>query len=216
MNVTYQRFNRKYLKSCQEIIKSTWPFHKHFINPKKPDYIYKYYILDCENWSEHQDLLIDEYGQVQAILFGSIEKPGVLLTLKYLWKHIKINAEIRYHILNGDLGNRKAALAVLHEIKELNILGESPADQFDSEVNLFIARPELRGKGYGKKLMDRYVEFCRENHLKSSFLWTTSECTYQFYDSYGFKLYKTFAYQGLEDKEKPKKDNTMIYYLGIE
>ncbi|AQT84593.1 Acetyltransferase (GNAT) family protein [Paenibacillus larvae subsp. larvae] len=77
-----------------------------------------------------------------------------------------------FYLLRGDFGDRKTALRIRNEHIEVDKLGETTDRPFDSEVNLFIISPELRGMGYGKKLMDRYIEFCKENELHSAFLWT--------------------------------------------
>lgn len=215
MALTYAKYEKKYLKSCMEIIRSTWTFDKDFINPKKPDYVYKYYVLDCVNWSEHLDLLVDEQGQAMGILFGSIENTSLGKRLKFKARQIALRAEFWYHILNGDFGDRKRAVAVYKDMRNINADGESAARLFDSEVNLFILSPAVRGQGYGKKLMDRYIEFCKQNRLKKAFLWTTTTCTWQFYERYGFKLHQRFTHQGLSPKEL-KAPNCMIYCMDIQ
>ena len=211
MALTYARFEKKYLESCMDIIRNTWKFDKDFKNPKKPEYVYKYYVLDCVNWSEHLDLLVDEDGRAQGILFGSIERPAFPKKMKFLLTQWKLRAEMWWHILNGDFGDRKQAVAVYKDMRQIDADGESKAEHFDSEVNLFILSPTLRGQGYGRQLMDRYMDFCRENHLKKAFLWTTTGCTWQFYERYGFHVYQRFTHQGLSSKEAPKTPNAMIY-----
>ncbi|AHD04440.1 GNAT family N-acetyltransferase [Paenibacillus larvae] len=120
-----------------------------------------------------------------------------------------------FYLLRGDFGDRKTALRIRNEHIEVDKLGETTDRPFDSEVNLFIISPELRGMGYGKKLMDRYIEFCKENELHSTFLWTDIGCSYNFYEKYGFKLYKQFFHDCLTESNK-KQPNGMIYYLEIE
>ncbi|WP_189337894.1 GNAT family N-acetyltransferase [Photobacterium sanguinicancri] len=71
-------------------------------------------------------------------------------------------------------------------------LGEEDVELFDSEITLFIVSPELKGKGLGRKLMDRYVHFCKANGIATAFLWTDVDCDYSFYQKSGFKIHNTF------------------------
>lgn len=213
MQLYYERYHRKHLQSCAEIIRTTWKFEKRLIRPKHPELLYQYYILDCENWSEHLDLLVDVEGTVWGILFGSIEAAPMRLRLKYLCKQLRNELFIRWHILLGHLGQRRAAFAAVRNIQDTNQLGETTERAFDSEINLFILRPGLRGQGYGRQLMDRYIQFCRQHKLRDAFLWTTIDCTYRFYENYGYRLYKTFRYDS--GKEAGAEPNGMIYYLPI-
>lgn len=212
MKYYYKKYEKKYLKDCAQMVRDTWEFEKTLVNPRKPEILYEYYIRDCENYSEHLEILADENDHAKGILFGSIEKATIFLKIKYSFKNIRNYAGMLYHILNGDLGKRKAAWKTFQVQCEYNLMGESDNKKFDSEVNLFIMSPDLRGKGYGKKMMDRYVKFCRKNNLSNAFLWTTPECTYTFYEKYGFKLFRKF-----EVKAPALKDTGgMVYYLQID
>lgn len=211
MEYHFEKYQKKHLDACARIIRATWPFEKDLLNPKKPEELYRYYMRDCENWSEHLDLIVDEEGCAKGILFGSIERAPLRLRIKYLLKNVRNRAGIWFHILNGDLGERRAAAAALRSMKEFNRLGEMNEEGFESEVNLFILSPDLRGMGFGKQLMDRYVAFCKRNRLKTAFLWTTPECTYTFYEKYGFEMLKRFRVE-LPHVEKP---DAMVYFLNI-
>ncbi|MCU5086814.1 GNAT family N-acetyltransferase [Bacillus cereus] len=217
MELKFEKYDEKYLESCAALIRSTWKFEKEFIQPQKPEIIYQYYVLSCVNYSEHLDLIVDEHDEVKGMLFGSIEDADTRSEMKYKLQEIKTDLRMLFNLLRGDFGNRKTALKIRNEHNEVNKLGETTDRPFDSEVNLFIVSPELRGMGYGKKLMDRYIEFCKENDLHSAFLWTDIGCSYNFYEKYGFKLYKQFFHEGLTPNESNKKqENGMIYYLEIE
>lgn len=212
MKYYYKKYEKKYLRDCANIVRNMWKFEKTLVNPKKPQILYEYYIRDCENYSEHLELLVDENDHAKGILFGSIEKSRLSLRIKYALKNIRNYLGIYYHILNGDLGERKAAWKTFQVQSKYNQMGEADNRKFDSEVNLFILSADLRGKGYGKKLMDRYVQFCKKNALSNAFLWTTPECTYTFYEKYGFQLFRTFKVKSPALKDK----NGMVYYLVID
>ncbi|WP_281221741.1 GNAT family N-acetyltransferase [Photobacterium sanguinicancri] len=94
-------------------------------------------------------------------------------------------------------------------------LGEEDAGLFDSEINLFIVSPELKGKGLGRKLMDRYVHFCKANGIATAFLWTDVDCDYSFYQKYGFKIHKTFKSAKLLQHGTGHEDG-MVFYIVID
>ncbi len=44
-----------------------------------------------------------------------------------------------------------------------------------NQLRYFVIDPEYRGLGFGKRLMDEYVEWVKGMNFESSYLWTTSE-----------------------------------------
>jgi len=59
-----------------------------------------------------------------------------------------------------------------------------------AQLRYFIIRPEYRGIGLGKKLMELYMKFLTDCKYKSSYLWTTHElnAAAALYTRHGFKL----------------------------
>ena len=59
-----------------------------------------------------------------------------------------------------------------------------------AQLRYFFILKEYRGIGLGKKLMDLYMEFLHDCHYRSSYLWTTDDCTeaIALYKRYGFLL----------------------------
>ena len=53
-------------------------------------------------------------------------------------------------------------------------------------MTLFAASPASQGKGYGRRLMDAYVEHCRHLGIERLTVETDVESSYGFYDHYGF------------------------------
>lgn len=211
-------YHPRYLDDCARMVQQTWPFEKDLINPREPLWLYRHYVLDCVNWSTHLDVLVDEEDRAQGLLFGSIERPRGPLLWRYLLTQLGIRSQLYWHILKGDLGQRSAALALHRSMRALNTRGETTERPFDSEVNLFILSPQLRGQGYGRQLMDRYVDFCKQHQLRTAFLWTTVDCSYSFYERYGFQLYQRFTFEQRNSQcQSPSEGgNSMIYFLPIE
>lgn len=214
MNLYFREYEEKYFDSCIELLKTTWDFHRGFKNLPDKDLVYQHYFYTCLNWNEHMEIIVDDYDNVKGILFGSIEAESYVRAKVFKRAEKKLKKWTAHHLRKGDFGEKEAALKSFKEFAKNDELGEMYADEFDSEINLFIVSPELRGMGYGIKLMDRYVEFCRKNKLKTSFLWTDVGCSFSFYNKYGFKLYKKYHSTSLTQGNK-SNPNGMIYYLKI-
>lgn len=189
----YDIYRKDYLEDLARIVMETWHFEKDLKNPKDPMLINRYYIKSCLIGSVHQDVVV-ENGRALGVLFGSDERRGGLAkALAFAGLGVRFLGEI----LLGRLGRRRAALRMIREMSWMSRAGEA-VKGFDSEVNLFILSGATRGKGYGRALMDRYLDFCRAQGMKKVFLWTTPTCTYSFYDRYGFQRIRTVERGGGE------------------
>jgi len=70
------------------------------------------------------------------------------------------------------------------------------------QLRYFIFRPEYRGLGLGKKLMDGFINYMQESQINKSYLWTTNEqhAAISLYTRYGFRLTEEKVSNGF-DKE---------------
>jgi GNAT superfamily N-acetyltransferase len=59
-----------------------------------------------------------------------------------------------------------------------------------AQLRYFLIRPEYRGIGLGKRMMDLWMQFLRERGYQSAYLWTVDELPVAaaLYRRYGFKL----------------------------
>ncbi len=59
-----------------------------------------------------------------------------------------------------------------------------------AQLRYFLIRPEYRGIGLGKRLMDLWLGFLREHEYKSAYLWTVDglPAAAALYRRYGFRL----------------------------
>ncbi|HEY6806667.1 MAG TPA: GNAT family N-acetyltransferase [Pyrinomonadaceae bacterium] len=60
----------------------------------------------------------------------------------------------------------------------------------------FLLHPDTRGKGLGKQLLNRALDFCREKNFKTVDLWTISEL------KTAAHLYRQFGFQLVEENTK--------------
>jgi GNAT superfamily N-acetyltransferase len=71
-----------------------------------------------------------------------------------------------------------------------------------AQLGLFLVEPNVRGTGYGQKLVETAINFSKENGFESIILWTNSELksARRIYERVGFELKKTQT-QILSNKE---------------
>ncbi|MBP2145115.1 ribosomal protein S18 acetylase RimI-like enzyme [Methanofollis sp. W23] len=214
MQHVIKNYENKYLMSCAELVKETWDFHSSYQDLTDVMPIYIAYVRECIDFSLHLEIIVDENDKVCGLLFGSIENPSFVKKIKCFSNHLQTRLWIRKNWISGKFGNKSVAFQNLKSHAKIEQDGEKCSDLFDGEVNLFIVSKELRGKRFGYRLMNNYVEFCRKNHLKTIFLWTELGCSYTFYERYGFKKYSTFHNENLTDGNKTQ-DNGFVYYYDI-
>ena len=214
--ITYRfvPYEEKHFFGCVDLVMSTWNFHSNFMDVPCNRIIYEYYLKTCLNWNHHLDVIVDEHEQVIGILFGSKEDTSFIEELKFSRKDRLNNKWKNKKIQNGHFGNKEVANRELARFAMNDVLGEKDASRFDGEVNLFIVSQAYQGQGLGKQLMDRYLNFCRSNKLRSVFLWTDEDCNHAFYSRYGFSLhkrFKTYTRSGL----KSPTENGMVFSLKV-
>ena len=75
------------------------------------------------------------------------------------------------------------------------ILGDAFETTLLSELTYFVVRDESRNKGIGKKLMDAYLQECRNRNIKriSLFAPTYNKRTHKFYENSGFDREKEYV-----------------------
>ena len=60
-------------------------------------------------------------------------------------------------------------------VGSIAIAGSKTVVENSAQIRWFLVHPTARGSGLGKRLVHAAVEFCRERHFDSIFLWTVSE-----------------------------------------
>jgi len=62
------------------------------------------------------------------------------------------------------------------------------------QLRYFLIRPECRGMGLGRKMMELFMDFMRRKGYRKAFLWTTNE------QQHAVKLYERFGFKLTEEK----------------
>lgn len=79
---------------------------------------------------------------------------------------------------------------------------------------MFALAPKTQGKGYGKLLMNAFIEYCNTKKVNRITLETDSECNYRFYKHFGFKIKGEF-YSALQKEYSGKSGDSYIYELKL-
>lgn len=76
------------------------------------------------------------------------------------------------------------------EGKQSGSIGLTRVDKTTAQLRFFLIEPELRGLGYGGKLVKQTIDFARSNKYKTIILWTNSDLksARHLYNKFGFKL----------------------------
>ncbi|MHA2789453.1 GNAT family N-acetyltransferase [Corynebacterium sp. S7] len=80
----------------------------------------------------------------------------------------------------------------------------------DNEIILFIVDSSTRGQGVGKRLFTSYTDELQRHGQRDFFLYTDSECTWQFYEARGMRRVGFSSYASLL-KESPAEIESYVY-----
>ncbi|MCG8481833.1 MAG: GNAT family N-acetyltransferase [Clostridia bacterium] len=214
MQIKYVTYNRKYFYQCARLMDGTWDFLKYFKGIKDKDIVYGAFFEGSLISSTYTDIIVDKNENVLGYLIGSSRKQ-----VTFWRKSIQILVETKFYLkqfkylLLGKYGDKKTAFEQFKSMMALTNCLERDKKLFDGEVNLFFISPLLRGQGYGKKLMDRFVEYCQLNKINKIFLWTDRGCNFKFYEHYGFELYDQINHQLLAEPEE--EYNGFVYSMTL-
>ncbi|CAF3224549.1 unnamed protein product [Rotaria socialis] len=216
MKLQFIKYNSKYLKSCAKLVGETWPLDEKLVNASRSRHLYYYYIRNCIYNSVYSDLIIDqETDTVLGILFASDESRT---SCKAFVKNVNNRLILLKHIIFGHLGKRFVALNSVKDMLNIEKSIEKYCGKFSSQLNLFVLSKQLQRQGYGRQLMDRYIQFCKnEGQIENIFLWTDINCNYRFYEYCGFRTYKQFYDDRLSERSDKRTDkpNGFIYYKNL-
>ena len=181
MNFKHIKYNAKYIQFASKMMGKTWDYDKSFENIKNRDLFYNIFFQYSFNHSNYYDLIIDENDKLVGLLMaGNIKN-------RFSIKNTVLFFNVLYQWIIGNFGRRISAINFLYtldkESKELMKNNKS----YDHEIKLFFVDESTRGNGLGKKMMNRYIEYCKEKGINRIILLTDAGCNYGFYDYYGFK-----------------------------
>ncbi len=192
MEITLKEFKRKHKKECCHMIEQTWSFQELLCGVKDKKIIFKGFFETYLAQSHYRKVALNEKGEVLGYLLGKNRREK---TFKIFIEQFLIKAIYLYYILIGKLGKRKQIFKLLKLQEKAYKEVIPPKEKFDSEIELFFVNEKARGLGVGRLLIKDYLKnYCEAKGLKNIVLFTDESSTYEFYEKYGFKRYKTTKY----------------------
>lgn len=64
---------------------------------------------------------------------------------------------------------------------------ENKCNHIKGKINILLVDKDYQGKGVGKLLVDRFIEYNKKNDSKNIYLYTNDISNYTFYDKIGFE-----------------------------
>lgn len=177
MNYKYVNYKKSYLKDASKMMGKTWTMDKHLKKLKDRNIIYSIFFKLSYIDSDYCDMVVDENDKLLGFLLAGKTKKS---------KRIGVGIELIFNLIIGKFGKRINAVKVMLKMsKDFNEI-MSDSINYDNEIKLFFVSEDARGLGLGKKLMNRYISYCKKENIKSIILMTDEGCNYGFYDYYGF------------------------------
>jgi ribosomal protein S18 acetylase RimI-like enzyme len=171
------------MDACVAIIDTIWRFHERLEPNALADCASRLYVGGSLSASDCAWVLEDE-DAVRGSLFGRTGS-GEPIMSDYRGIGGTLRMVLDFLRLPG-LGPRAKGrwLRAIHDHAANRARIEPEAD---GEVTLFAVDPAAQGRGFGRRLMDRYLERCRAAGVQRIVVETDRDSSYGFYDRYGFE-----------------------------
>ena len=170
------------LDRCVAIVNEVWDFDRHLRPQSLADLVKRLYTAGTLAGSRYANVVATG-GEVRAFLFGRAGT-GDLYRTEYSGVAGRMRALGQFLAMPGV--SLTAKLGWLRAVMGHQITRQRIEPVGEGEVTLFAAAAESQGKGYGRRLMDAYVEHCRRVGIERLTVETDVESNYGFYDHYGF------------------------------
>ena len=201
-----REYEDKDFDACKDIVNNVWEFDDRFEPQSLADFFKQVYTGASLGGSSFA-VVAEDNNQVVGFLFG-VNKGKKLLKTRYsgLRGQLKFIYDL-FSLNNVPLRKKFFYLKILNK-HELNRREVEP--KRDNEVNLFAVRTDIQGRGYGKALMNQFIEYCKENSVNRITLDTDTECNIAFYEKMGFGIKGEF-YSPLQKEYSGKSGQSFVY-----
>ena len=208
--LTVRNYKDSDFSACVDIINHVWDFDTRF-QPQQLSDVFKEIYVGGSLAGSNFSVVVERHNKIQGFLFGKCGKTKLHKT-KY----------------SGLIGNLKFMLQlfsvpgvpVKRKCYYVKIIGEHERNRRRveatraNEVNLFAVDPSAQGNGYGKLLMNAFIEHCRSLQVKRITLETDKTCNYGFYQHYGFTIKGEF-FSPLQQEYSGTSGESYVYELSL-
>ena len=184
-NYTIRDYKRSDYKVCETLVNQAWKFDTN-IQPRALAEIAKTIYTKGSLLNSNFQKVIEKDGKVIGLLFGLNEK----IEKKKSDFLFGLNILRRIFFIKGLPFKKKTQF-----LKSLNrhVTNRSKlVEQGKSEIVLFIIDTSFQKQGYGKRLLEAFLQQCKESDVDSLIVETNTDGGSKFYKKMGFKLIDYF------------------------
>jgi GNAT superfamily N-acetyltransferase len=203
-------FNIDDMPHCQSLVNKVWDFDGKF-KPAQVATLFKKVYTTGSLAESNFHIVIEAEQRVKGFLFGKCGNKNLYRT-EYSGVIGSFRILLHILLLKGLPFQKKFFFIKTLFQHQINRAQVEPSRE--NEVNLFAVDPDSQGKGYGKQLMQAYIDFCKQQNVKRVTLETDKECNYGFYDHFGFTVKGEF-YSPLQKTYSGNSGDCFIYELEL-
>ncbi|MGD8782059.1 MAG: GNAT family N-acetyltransferase [Ignavibacteria bacterium] len=205
-----REYSQTDFERCKGIINLVWEFDSRF-SPNQLSELFKNIYVGNSLSESNFTKVIEENGIVQGFIFG---KSGNRNLYKTEYSGFLGRLKVSYDLCTVKGISLKRKMNYIKMINEHEVNRRRIEPNRENEVNLFAVNPNTQGKGFGKLLMNSFIDFCKEKNVTRITLETDKECNTGFYDYFGFKVKGEF-YSPLLKEYSGKSGMSFIYELDL-
>lgn len=126
---------------------------------------------------------------------------------KYLLRK-KFFKVLKFLCINSPLIKDKKAM--IKYSKDYDYTPKHLEDYFDGEISILIVDKNYRGKGIGKKMLNKIFEYAKEDNMKNIEILSDESCNFKFYEYCGCKK----VYEKIIPNSEPDKCGNISSEIG--
>lgn len=154
--------------------------------------------LDMNSFYIHSNyLLLAEWdSEVVGMVLAEIPKAN----LTYLY-HYMSDGRLEANIISKADKELRESYQTLYTNEEAfhTEAGELVKASYDAAINIFAVNRSVQGKGVGRRLFEQALTDFQDLNAKNFYLYTDTECDYQFYDYIGMERISIFPEENLDN-----------------
>lgn len=178
-------YHPRYATDCVNLMSDTWNFDPLFPGLTDPGLVNRFFFQEAISGATYSEVIVDEQDRVHGYIFGTV-RSGPMDHARAALGSATLGLRALWDWALGRLGPRREAWRRMRGLLDMTARLEAHRQPEDGYVNLFLVGSSLRGMGWGRRLMERLEDSCREAGLRRLYLWTDTGCNYGFYDHTGF------------------------------
>ncbi len=179
-------YRDEYRRQCIDLMSDTWNHNALFPGLTRENLVNELFFHEATVGANYSRIVLDENDRVAGYLFGILKRDSRGRLIRGL-RTLGVIVRMLFHFLAGHLGPRRRGWKTAAGLLAMMSALESHRRDSDAFVSLFFVASSLRGRGWGKRLMEDFQRHCEAQGYQRIYLWTDKGCNYLFYDRQGFR-----------------------------